>query len=500
MFELLAVLFVFIATWGFYSTIKPRKYPPGPVWYPFVGSAPIVKKLAIQLGGLHKAVQKLSETHKTDILGLKLGDKNTVIVSNYALLKDILWKEEYAGRPDDIFIRLRCLGQLKGITMTDGSFSRIQKKFVKTHLRELGFGKERMEELINEESSELMEILEKLEDQGIDFTKILPLSVMNVLWAIAAGTRMDRYDNRLITLLNTMQERSRLFDLSGGLLNQFPWLRFVAPEISGYNLITRLNKNLKEIIMESIEEHKKSWIPGQDNDLIYAFINKMNDTNDDNSTFTEDQLVMICLDLFIAGSVSTSNTLGCAFLFMILNPEIQSKVAEEVERAFAKNENIHYKERNRVPYVEAVLNEVHRFSTIGPIGGPRRVTSDVKLGDYEIPKNTMVLYSIYSCHNDKDYWKDPEVFRPERFLTPEGTLINHERFMPFSIGIRRCLGEVLARSCVFTFFCEIIRNYEVIAYPGTKPTGKLIAGMLTGPESYMAKLVKRNKQNNSIIY
>ena len=44
------------------------------------------------------------------------------------------------------------------------------------------------------------------------------------------------------------------------------------------------------------------------------------------------------------------------------------------------------------------------------------------------------MINVYSVHMDKDYWGDPETFRPERFLTPEGTLRKDERLIPFGKG------------------------------------------------------------------
>ena len=35
---------------------------------------------------------------------------------------------------------------------------------------------------------------------------------------------------------------------------------------------------------------------------------------------------------------------------------------------------------------------------------------------------------------EKDYWGDPEVFRPQRFISPDGTLRKDPRMMPFGKG------------------------------------------------------------------
>lgn len=72
---------------------------------------------------------------------------------------------------------------------------------------------------------------------------------MSVLWALTAGTRFGDEDSTLDTLLELMQRRSRSFDMSGGVLSQFPWIRFVAPEASGFTLLNTVNKQLNAFFM-----------------------------------------------------------------------------------------------------------------------------------------------------------------------------------------------------------------------------------------------------------
>lgn len=44
----------------------------------------------------------------------------------------------------------------------------------------------------------------------------------------------------------------------------------------------------------------------------------------------DDQLVSLCLDLMMAGSETTSNTLSYCVIYMILYPEVQKKVQAEL--------------------------------------------------------------------------------------------------------------------------------------------------------------------------
>lgn len=55
----------------------------------------------------------------------------------------------------------------------------------------------------------------------------------------------------------------------------------------------------------------------------------------------------------------------------------------------------------------------------------------VNVGDFVIPKNSLVLFNLFSVHMDEKYWEKPFEFRPERFLTDDGNLLIHDSFLPF---------------------------------------------------------------------
>lgn len=60
---------------------------------------------------------------------------------------------------------------------------------------------------------------------------------------------------------------------------------------------------------------------------------------------SEDQLVMICLDIFFGGAATTSNIIDFAFLVMVLYPDIQKKVHTQIDEVIEKNRDISYSDR-----------------------------------------------------------------------------------------------------------------------------------------------------------
>lgn len=142
-----------------------------------------------------------------------------------------------------------------------------------------------MEFMITEELREVLHVIKANPDR-VRVGKILAPSVLNVLWALTAGSRIPRTDPRLDRLLELLNSRSKAFDMSGGTLSQHPWLRYLAPERTGYNLLQKLNKELKELFMATIKEHYERWTEGRNDDIIYSFITEMKQAKDASTTFT----------------------------------------------------------------------------------------------------------------------------------------------------------------------------------------------------------------------
>lgn len=77
---------------------------------PFIGNSLDLRKLSKQLGGQHKALEQLCKDYNTPIIGLKLGSEFVIYARTYEIIKDIHSRDEFDGRPDNFFLRLRTMG------------------------------------------------------------------------------------------------------------------------------------------------------------------------------------------------------------------------------------------------------------------------------------------------------------------------------------------------------------------------------------------------------
>jgi hypothetical protein len=86
----------------------------GPSWLPVVGNLPDLKRKCREKKYLHEAIAALAREHNTHVLGLRMGTDLTIVVFGHELVKEVFTREEFDGRPDSFFIRLRGMGGRRG--------------------------------------------------------------------------------------------------------------------------------------------------------------------------------------------------------------------------------------------------------------------------------------------------------------------------------------------------------------------------------------------------
>uniref|UniRef100_A0A3B4D5J2 Uncharacterized protein n=1 Tax=Pygocentrus nattereri TaxID=42514 RepID=A0A3B4D5J2_PYGNA len=93
--------------------------------------------------------------------------------------------------------------------------------------------------------------------------------------------------------------------------------------------------------------------------------------------------VMCAVDLFVAGSETTSTTLRWGFLYMAKYLEVQKKVQAEIDKVIGQSRQPSTADRDDLPYTDAVIHEIQRIGNIAPLSLPR------KLAKYEERENNL---------------------------------------------------------------------------------------------------------------
>lgn len=148
----------------------------------------------------------------------------------------------------------------------------------------------------------------------------------------------------------------------------------------------------------------------------------------------DEQLLSVCLDFFQAGSETTSNTISFGICHLINNQRVLLKMQTELDAVIGSNRLPTLSDRDNLPYTNAVISEIQRFSNVAPLAIAKKTLSTASLGQFKIPKDTIAIVSLYSLHMEQEAWGDPFVFRPERFLDVNDRAIKFDNFFPFGSG------------------------------------------------------------------
>ncbi|XP_076676988.1 methyl farnesoate epoxidase isoform X2 [Andrena cerasifolii] len=483
-----------------YDSLKPKYFPPGPRWLPLVGCFLTFRRLKAKHGFAYLSFQELMKAYGP-ILGLKLGSQKVVVISTHDLVKKVLLQDEFNGRPDGFFFRVRAFGKRRGILFTEGTTWSQCRRFTMRHLRSFGLGQSSMEKQLTVEAEGLVDHLRRASAKGpVPMHTAFDIAVLNSLWSMFAGHRFDYGNEKLGDMLETVHDAFRLMDTMGGIVSQMPFLRFVIPELSGYNELMRILQKLWSFLDDEISIHEKRLSGSQPEDLIDAFLLEISTNNvERNATiFDREALLVLCLDLFLAGSKTTTDTLASTLLFLSLHPEWTKVLQEELDNVVGRSRPPVLGDYSSLPMMEAFLAEIQRFLILAPLGVPHKAMRDITLSGYRIPKDTIVLLDFHSVHNDQAYWDHPEQFRPQRFLDESGRFCPNNASMPFGLGKRRCPGEMLARTSLFLFFAYVIHYFDVQVSPDHgKPDPSGHDGFTISPKPYYLKLTARPDTQDS---
>ncbi|NXX61885.1 CP2J2 protein, partial [Scopus umbretta] len=472
---LLVFLSVFLLVADYMKHRKPKHFPPSPFSLPFIGHIYL-----LNFSNPQNTVQKLTEKYG-DIFSVQMGTTPFVFINGLRMIKEVLVNqgENFMDRPDipidrEIFSN-------RGLVSSSGHLWKQQRRFTLTTLRNFGLGKRSLEERIQEECRCLVDAFG--DEQGNPFNPHFKIynAVSNIICSVTFGNRFDYHDEEFQKLLQLMDETVGLHGtVMSQLYNSFPSIIKFLP--GSHQTIHKNWKLLKSFVKEKINEHKEDWNPSKNRDFIDSYLQEIAKDNDSGS-FQEENLVACTLDLLFAGTETTSTTIRWALLYMALYPEIQARVQAEIDMVIGQARQPALEDKSNMPYTNAVIHEVQRKGNIIPFSVPRLTMKDTVLDGFHIPKGTVLLTNLTSVMFDKNEWETPDTFNPGHFLK-DGQFWKRESFVPFSIGKRACLGEVLARSELFLFFTALLQKFTFQAPPDTTLSLQFKLGMTMAPQPY----------------
>ncbi|CAB3246642.1 unnamed protein product [Arctia plantaginis] len=280
-------------------------------------------------------------------------------------------------------------------------------------------------------------------------------------------------------------------------------LKEIFPEIF-YNLKmwARIDKDMNELVAEILR--MRNYKPSGRNDFIDLMLEcrmkgtivgdslerqKPDGTPEEARLEFNDGLIAAQVFVFFAAGFETSSSATSFTLHQLAyNQDVQKKAQDEIDRVLKKHDGkLCYDAVKEMEYLEWVFKEGMRmFPSLGFL--LRRCTKPYTFSDlnFSIDKDTRVLIPLQSIHNDPKYFKDPEVFRPERFSPDEFDSSKKFVYLPFGDGPRACIGERMGLMQSLAGLAAVLSCFtvspapETLRHPVVNPQSSIVQSVLNG--------------------
>ena len=235
------------------------------------------------------------------------------------------------------------------------------------------------------------------------------------------------------------------------------------------NPTSRKKTGAARLNMRKIREAGKQLIYQRTNSDDFRVINDILDKvieaniNEDTAELDLENSLDDFVTMYMAGNATTLTTLGWSIAELIRNPKVLDRLVQEVDDVWCaadidrSTEFIHIgRALKEMTYLEAFVKEVLRKNP--PVGFSSKKTNfpEVWKG-YYIPKGTFIDTSQYVMHRYDKYWKDPDLFDPDRFLNSSPTPYT---YFPFLMGPRQCIGKNFAILELKVILCEMLKTFH----------------------------------------
>ncbi|PWY82348.1 flavonoid 3-hydroxylase [Aspergillus eucalypticola CBS 122712] len=205
--------------------------------------------------------------------------------------------------------------------------------------------------------------------------------------------------------------------------------------------------------------------------------------------------------LYGGGADTTVSALSCFFMAMALNPTVQKKAQEEIDRVVGTSRLPELSDQNNLPYVNAVFQEVFRWHPVTPLSVTHASSEEDIFNGYLIPKGAIIVPNVWAFTHDPANYHNPEAFNPDRFLgaTPQPD----PRLYAFGFGRRICPGRLLAEKSIFL---TVARALAVLDIRKKVQDGKEVpirvefsSGTISHPVPFEVDLKPRSKGHEELV-
>ncbi|KAI8063327.1 cytochrome P450 [Gongronella butleri] len=432
---------------------------------------------------------------------------NRVLVTDANLVKQVLTTNSYDYiKPEQTtdFLR-RILGN--GVLVAEGDAHKLQRKMLNPAFSLAAL--RGMVPLMTVPGVRLRnkwqaELKGKKEPQEIVVSGDLSLATLDVIGITAMGSNFESLDkfgtpdeNKIsrayLDIFSSDMSFLRILGFFIPAVNRLPTKR--ALQVKMYR--QWLDEETRKLVDQGIERSKAASTDATLNqerarDLLDLMVHSVDEAT--GYSMTPEDLQNQCLTFLAAGHETTSVALSWCLWLLAQNTEIQDALREEVRPVFEKINTDHslytnpldshrvrsqqeanipdYDTINNLPLLNNVCKETLRL--IPPVPLTVRVAAkDNALGNYVIPKGTVVAISPICSHHSSEIWGDDVMqFRPDRWNEAPAKNVSPYEYMPFLAGVRQCIGNRFAMIEMKILLALLVMDLKYTEKEGFHPEKK----------------------------
>ncbi|CAN6548733.1 unnamed protein product [Malus baccata var. baccata] len=431
-------IYTFDYSLGRRSSVTTR-LPPGPNPLPFIGNL-------LELGNKpHLSPTKLSQRYGR-IMALQFGQITTVVISSSTVAKEygMAW---IPVSPAWRNLRKTCNTQLFATKILDANQAN-------RHLK--------VQELISDVNVSAVngEVVDIGRAAFKTSLNLLSRTVFSVDLADAHSARAREFKDLVWSICEEAGKHNLAY--------YFP----VPKKIDPLGIRRRLTGHFRKILdlfdrlmMQRFESRKVlDYI--MTNDTLDTLINISEEKREDMDMDEIQHLLLFCLlsifiELFTAGTDTTSSTLEWAMAELLRNLEKLSKAQAELKQIIGKGKPVEESYVARLPYLQAIIKETFRLYPAAPLLLPRKAEIDVEIDGYNVPKGAQVFVNAWAIGRDLGNWDNPDSFVLERFLGSKIDVTGQNfELIPFGGGRRMCPGWPMALRMVNLMLGSLINCFN----------------------------------------
>ncbi|CAH2053173.1 unnamed protein product [Thlaspi arvense] len=443
-------------------------------------SLPIIGHLHLLFSTLtHKSFQKISSKYGP-LLHLRLFNVRLILVSSASVADEIfrLHDVNVSSRDGSSIDESLVFGSSGFLTAPYGDYWKFMKKLVATKLlrpqaieQSRGVRAEELERLY----ANLLDKAKK--NESIEIGKEAMKFTNNTICRMSIG--------RSCSEKNGEAERLRELVFKSFALTKKIFIANLLHRVFGISVFRKeimgVSRECDEFLEGILVKHEEKPEKDQDKDMMDLLLETYRDENAEYN-ISRKQIKSFLLEVFLAGTDTSAQTTQWTMAEIVSNPSILARLREEIDSVVGKTRMIQESDIPNLPYLQVVVKEGLRMHPPAPFL-TRTFRESCEIKGFYVPEDTVLFVNVYALMRDPSTWKDPDEFKPERFLASSRAGEENEvreqamKYLPFGAGRRGCPGSSLAYIFQGTMIGLMVQCFDWKIEGGKVHMEEAVAGM-----------------------